>query len=121
MIQHHLQQDEEQILSEEQTAQEIEKKQFTEEDTQPYSEDQQTVAEVPQYQASNNSNNFDTYDNAEQQQTADSYVLNTNTKKFHYPSCDSVKKIAPQNYATSSSTRDELIAQGYQSCGICSP
>lgn len=71
--------------------------------------------------ASSDNNNFNTYDNDEQQQTTETYVLNTNTRKFHYPSCRSVPRIAPQNYSTSSNTRDELIAQGYDPCGICNP
>ena len=68
-----------------------------------------------------NGENFDTYDIPEQQNTEASYVLNTKTKKFHYPSCSSVKKIKPENYATSSSSRDELISQGYDPCGNCHP
>lgn len=71
--------------------------------------------------SSGNGENFNTYDNVEQQQTTASYVLNTNTHKFHYPSCRSVKKISPENYSTSNSSRDELISQGYDSCGICKP
>lgn len=67
----------------------------------------------------NNENNFNTYDNTEQQQTTATYVLNNNTRKIHYPSCSSVPKIAPHNYATSSQTVEELIAQGYSTCGIC--
>ncbi len=55
------------------------------------------------------------------QLTEASYVLNTNTKKFHYPSCKDVKKIKPENYATSSLSRDDIIAQGYSSCGHCHP
>lgn len=68
-----------------------------------------------------NADNFDTYDNPEQQQTEATYVLNTSTMKFHYPSCKSVKKISPDNYATSSASRDELISQGYDPCGNCKP
>lgn len=64
---------------------------------------------------------FDTYNIPEQQNTEATYVLNKSTKKFHYPSCNDVKKIKPENYATSSSTRDELISQGYSSCGHCHP
>lgn len=67
----------------------------------------------------NANNNFDTYDNTEQQQTADSYVLNTSSHKIHHPSCSAVRKIAPKNYATSSKTVNELIAEGYSTCGIC--
>ncbi len=49
------------------------------------------------------------------------YVLNTNTKKFHYPYCHSAKKIAVHNYAESNMTRDQLIASGYSPCGNCDP
>lgn len=69
--------------------------------------------------ANNTGSNFDTYNNTEQQQTAANYVLNNNTKKIHYPSCSSVPKIAPHNYATSSQTVEELIALGYTTCRIC--
>ena len=68
-----------------------------------------------------NGNNFNTYNNASQQNTTVAYVLNTNTKKFHKPSCRSVKKIAAKNYATSSSSRDSIISQGYSPCKICNP
>lgn len=49
------------------------------------------------------------------------YVLNTNTKKFHYPSCSSVKKMSEKNKALYTGTRDEVIAMGYSSCGNCHP
>ena len=77
--------------------------------------------------SSNNSHggfsNFNTYDNLDQQQTEDTYVLNTRKggKKFHLPSCDSVPKISPDNYATSSKTREELIEEGYKPCQKCNP
>ncbi len=66
-------------------------------------------------------NNFNTYDNADQQNTTDTYVLNINPKsmKIHYPSCRSVPKIAPQNYSTSSESLEELKARGFTTCGIC--
>ena len=66
-----------------------------------------------------NGDNFNTYDNPDQQNTTDTYVLNTSRMKIHHPNCRSVKKIAPQNYATSSSSLDDLISQGYSTCGIC--
>lgn len=68
-----------------------------------------------------NSSRFDTYDNQEQSQTADLWVLNTSSMKIHRPSCDSVPKIAPQNYATSSLSVAELEAQGYTPCKKCGP
>lgn len=61
--------------------------------------------------------NFDTYDNEEQQETEDTYVLNTSSMKVHHPWCESVKKIAPENYATSNKTIEELEAEGYTRCG----
>lgn len=63
--------------------------------------------------------NFNTYNNAEQQNTTAAFVLNTSSMKIHYPSCYSVKKIAPQNYATSSLSLEELKGQGYTTCGNC--
>ena len=67
-----------------------------------------------------NGENFNTYDNTEQQNTTETYVLNTSSHKFHYPSCSSVPKISPDNYATASD-RDEIIAQGYDPCKRCNP
>lgn len=49
------------------------------------------------------------------------YVLNTNTKKFHYPSCGSVKKIKEKNYSEFEGTREKVIAKGYEPCGNCHP
>ncbi len=48
------------------------------------------------------------------------YVLNTNTMKIHYPHCNSVAKIALDNYATTKDY-DWAIAQGYVPCKRCSP
>lgn len=63
--------------------------------------------------------NFNTYDNEEQQNTKMEYVLNTSSKKIHYPTCRSVKKIAPKNYSTSNLSIAELEKKGYSKCGIC--
>ena len=49
------------------------------------------------------------------------YVLNTNTMKFHLPECSSADDIADQNRETTDQTRDELIAEGYEPCGRCNP
>jgi hypothetical protein len=49
------------------------------------------------------------------------YVINTNTGKFHYPSCSSVKDIKPGNRQDVHMTRDAVIAQGWQPCGKCKP
>ncbi|MCH5274926.1 MAG: hypothetical protein J1E65_03730 [Lachnospiraceae bacterium] len=63
--------------------------------------------------------NFNTYNNTDQQNTEDTYVLNKNSKKIHHPSCSSVPKISPSNYATSSESLESLEAQGYERCKRC--
>lgn len=55
------------------------------------------------------------------QSSEKTYVLNTNTKRFHYSDCSSVKQIKDKNKGSYTGTRDELIAQGYKSCGNCHP
>ncbi len=55
------------------------------------------------------------------EQNSTDYVLNTNTKKFHYPSCSSVKRMSEKNKALFTGTRDEVIAKGYDPCGNCHP
>lgn len=49
------------------------------------------------------------------------YLLNTNTKKFHHPSCKSGQKIKDTNRADYNGSRDEIIAKGYSPCKICNP
>lgn len=49
------------------------------------------------------------------------YILNTNTKKFHYSDCGSASRISEKNKGTHTGTRDELISQGYSPCGNCDP
>lgn len=54
-------------------------------------------------------------------QTQANYVLNTNTYKFHYPSCSSVNQMKESNKQYFSGTREEVIAMGYDPCGRCNP
>ncbi len=49
------------------------------------------------------------------------YILNTNTMKFHYPTCRSVKQMNDENKMSVKLSRDKLIKQGYGPCGICNP
>lgn len=49
------------------------------------------------------------------------YILNTNSKKFHYPSCSSVDQMSEKNRQEFTGTRDEVIAMGYDPCGRCHP
>ena len=53
--------------------------------------------------------------------TQASYVLNTNSRKFHDPSCPSAADIADSNREDFEGTRDELIEKGYEPCGRCNP
>lgn len=56
-----------------------------------------------------------------QQQNIGHYILNTNTKLFHDPTCEKVSYIAPHNYGEFNGTRDEVIVQGYSACYTCDP
>ena len=49
------------------------------------------------------------------------YILNTNTWKFHYPSCTRVAQMAEHNKYKVTKSRGELIDSGYSPCGNCSP
>ncbi|MBR3171421.1 MAG: S-layer homology domain-containing protein [Lachnospiraceae bacterium] len=49
------------------------------------------------------------------------YVLNTNTKKFHYSSCSSVKTIKNQHRKDYTGSRSNVIAMGYTPCKRCNP
>lgn len=49
------------------------------------------------------------------------YVLNTSSKKFHYPDCDSARDMKSRNKVEVEATRDELIERGYEPCGNCRP
>ena len=49
------------------------------------------------------------------------YVLNTNTKKFHLPTCASVEDMKPENRTDYTGSREALLAEGYSPCGQCKP
>ena len=49
------------------------------------------------------------------------YVLNTNSGKFHRPTCPSAAKIASYNRQDVTTDRATLIAQGYEPCKVCKP
>lgn len=49
------------------------------------------------------------------------YILNTNSKKFHYPDCSSVDDMSAKNKQDYAGTREDLINQGYDPCGRCNP
>lgn len=49
------------------------------------------------------------------------YILNANTKKFHRPTCASVKRMSETNKVVSTQSREALIEQGYEPCKNCNP
>lgn len=49
------------------------------------------------------------------------YILNTNTKKFHYTDCRSVKQMKEKNKKYYTGTREECVGMGYDPCGNCKP
>lgn len=49
------------------------------------------------------------------------YVLNTNTMRFHMPDCSSVSQIKEKNKQIFKGNRDDIIAQGYTPCRQCNP
>ena len=57
----------------------------------------------------------------EERDTEDSYVLNTNTHKFHRPGWDSVTDMKDKNKIVTEESRDEIIRKGYEPCGRCKP
>ena len=49
------------------------------------------------------------------------YVLNTNSHKFHVPSCSSVDDMSERNKYYFDGTREEAIDMGYDPCKRCNP
>lgn len=49
------------------------------------------------------------------------YILNKSSKKFHYSTCYSVKRMKESNKITFYGTRTEVLNKGYDPCGNCNP
>ena len=49
------------------------------------------------------------------------YILNTNTHKFHNPDSSGAKDIKEKNREEYTGTREELLSEGYEPCGRCKP
>lgn len=49
------------------------------------------------------------------------YILNTNTKKFHKPTCSNADTISDKNRKEYHGSREDLIAEGYKPGGCCNP
>ncbi len=91
----------------------------------------QTSSSQSQNSASANASSVSSIDSSSQNQSSitsievDStlidYVLNTNTKKFHLPTCSSAVSMKSENRKDVTTTRQDLINQGYSACGSCKP
>ena len=57
---------------------------------------------------------------AEVQPVGTQYILNTNTKKIHHPSCSAVKQMKDKNKAYTEDF-DGAVASGYVPCKKCNP
>lgn len=51
----------------------------------------------------------------------DYYVLNISSKKIHYPDCSYAKNIKDENKSEYTGDLQELINDGYTTCGVCKP
>jgi DNA-entry nuclease len=60
-------------------------------------------------------------DETESEEKEVTYILNSNTGKFHYPSCSSVKDMKEKNKVYFYGTRQQAIAKGYVPCKRCNP
>lgn len=49
------------------------------------------------------------------------YVLNSKSMKFHYENCAGALNTSENNKSVYKGTRDEVIAMGYDPCGLCNP
>lgn len=60
-------------------------------------------------------------DKIHEEESEISYVLNTNSKRFHLPGCKSVNEMKEKNKRYVNWDREECIANGYKPCGNCHP
>lgn len=65
--------------------------------------------------------NTDKNDESSKNNGKQTYILNTNTKKFHKPDCRSVKQMSDKNKKEVKKSRDKLIEDGYSPCKNCNP
>lgn len=49
------------------------------------------------------------------------YILNTNSKKFHEAGCSGVRTMKSENKEEYVGSRSDLIADGYEACKTCNP
>lgn len=52
---------------------------------------------------------------------AKDYIINTNSKKIHLPTCDGIDKMSDKNKQAYHGYLSELISKGYEACQKCNP
>lgn len=67
------------------------------------------------------SNDKQTSASSNQSSNKQTYVLNTDTHKFHKPSCADAKRMSSENREDYTGSRDQLISDGYVPCKKCNP
>ena len=72
------------------------------------------------YNSTQTQNAENTNTNTASKTITGTFIGNTNSEKFHEPSCRWAQKISSSNKITFSS-RNEAINQGYQPCKVCNP
>ena len=67
-------------------------------------------------------NKDNSYEQAERAANGETtYILNTNTKKIHYPDCPSLDDTKEKNKEIFNGSREYLIENGYTPCSRCNP
>ena len=63
----------------------------------------------------------ESYEIVDEEESSESqtYILNTRSKKFHKESCSAVGSMSKKNKKEYHGSREELIKEGYTSCGEC--
>lgn len=68
-----------------------------------------------------NADVFSREDYVSQGSSSGTYILNTNSMKFHDADCEWASQISQKNRKDYTGSREELISQGYAPCGSCHP
>ena len=82
---------------------------ITEEVTKPITEPE--TSESPETTEADTTAELDEY--------VGEYILNLNSKKIHFPTCQSVSQMKEENKQSSDKNKEELILDGYSPCKIC--
>ena len=84
-------------------------------------EGDEIISPQPDASTDETTSNEGTESSSTENDEAQDYVLNTNTKKFHKPSCSSATEMSQANRQDRHDTRENIIADGYEPCGKCHP